>query len=257
MRIYLAVTPDKLPAALRYTGRIVHVAYRIGAAGHLERQPIPHGTRGGIMSVGDEGDSAFGDGEALCREIIEECEKFGFGSVLTDLEQSYSPQREAFLLSLDHMLHRAGRGLIVPEEYGASLEHAGVLICTAVSGGSLRCRLEEAKDRFGGRVVADLHRTRMEFPLPCPRGEGRALSAEELRCAVAEGERVFFSEELCAKYLVRPCGEELRFVLFDDAETLRRKCLLARQLGIEAGVMVFPETEDILPEIFKEKRTNV
>ena len=40
------------------------------------------------------------------------------------------------------------------------------------------------------------------------------------------------------------------FVLFDDAETLRRKIRLGRSLGCAAAFLMFPEVEDLLPSLF-------
>ena len=40
MQLYLAVTPDKLREAARYTDRLAHVAYRIGRDGRLARRDL-------------------------------------------------------------------------------------------------------------------------------------------------------------------------------------------------------------------------
>lgn len=127
-----------------------------------------------------------------------------------------------------------------------------MLVCTALSGGSLRQRLEEAGQAFGQkRLALDLQRLRMSFPLPCPSGEGKALSGEELEEMMAQRQpSVFYSGDLCAKYFTSTQEGESRFVLFDDAGTLRRKMQLGRELGIATGLLMYPEVEDILPELF-------
>ena len=125
-----------------------------------------------------------------------------------------------------------------------------MLICTAISGGTLRERLEEAKREFGDRIALDLQRVRMEFPLPCPTGEGCAISQETLCEFLKEDPAVFFSEDLCAKYFVRICGCEPRFVMFDDAHTLQRKLHLAQGMGISTAFVMYPEVEDILGELW-------
>ncbi len=61
---------------------------------------------------------------------------------------------------------------------------------------------------------------------------------------------VFYSGDLCAKYFTSTQEGESRFVLFDDAGTLRRKMQLGRELGIATGLLMYPEVEDILPELF-------
>ena len=62
---------------------------------------------------------------------------------------------------------------------------------------------------------------------------------------------VFFSPDLCAKYFTYTCGDAIRFVLFDDAETLRKKIHMGRELGIHTGFVLYPETEDLLPQLFQ------
>lgn len=250
MRIYLAVTPDKLETALRYTDCIAHVAYRIGADGQLERRELPSRVRGGIMVLSDDGCGEIRDADGLCVQVWRECAARGFGSVMADFEKPCAQDRAEFLRRLCDRLTRNGRGLYVPESYGCEVERAGVLICTAISGGTLRQRLEEAKERFGSRIALDLQRLRMDFPLPCPKGEGSALDRDTLCAFLEEKPAVFFSEDLCAKYFTRPCECELRFVLYDDAQTLRKKLHLAGSMGIGTAFLMYPESEDILPELF-------
>ena len=190
------------------------------------------------------------DLSVLCKEVWRECEQRGFAGIVADFEQPFSEQRCLFLNQLCGVLQRNGRALFVPEAYGCEVKGAMVLICTAVSGGTLRQRLEEARKEFGDRVALDVQRVRMEFPLPCPGGEGAALSRETLCKLLEEKPAVFFSEDLCAKYFVRVCGCEPRFVLFDDAQTLRRKLRLAQGMGIMTAFVMFPEVEDILEELW-------
>ena len=42
-----------------------------------------------------------------------------------------------------------------------------------------------------------------------------------------------------------------RFILFDDADTIRRKLRLGASMGVSAAFVMYPEVEDLLPEIFK------
>ena len=250
MRIYLAVAPDKLDTALRYTDCIAHAAYRVGADGNLERKQIPARVRGGIMMLSDDSCGEIRDADGLCAQVWRECVHRGYGSVMADFEKPCRPDRAEFLRKLCDMLTRGGRGLFVPESYGREVERAVVMICTAVSGGTLCQRLEEAKARFGNRIALDLQRLRMDFPLPCPGGEGTALDHDTLCALLAEKPAVFLSEDLCAKYFTHPCECSLRFVLFDDACTLRKKIQLAESMGIGTAFLMYPEVEDVLPELF-------
>lgn len=252
MQVFLTVTPDHLEDALRCTGHVAHVAYRIDESGILACSGLPPKTRGGIMVLSDGDGCAIRDIPALCGAVWRECAERGFGAIVADFERPVNEERSAFLRALCTQLRKNGRRLYVPECYGCEVPEAVVLICTAVSGGTLRHRLQDAQREFGDRIALDLQRVRMEFPLPCPGGEGKALERAALEQLLEEKPAVFFSEDLCAKYFVRICGCEPRFVLFDDADTLRRKLRLARELGISAAFVMYPEVEDILPELWRK-----
>lgn len=255
MQLYLAVTPDKLREAGRYTDRLAHVAYRIGQDGRLVRRDLLARTRGGLMVLGDRDCGHVRDPAALCRDVWRECGNRGYGGVLADFEQPETPDRAAFLTALSRVLARNGKWLFVPENYGPQITQASVLICTALSGGNLRQRLEESIRRFGrGRVALDLQRLRMSFPLPCPSGEGEPLSGQELTALLEKKQQsVFYSSDLCAKYFTDTDSSGSRFVLFDDADTLRRKLHLGQELGIAATFLMYPEVEDLLPELLGQR----
>ena len=155
MQLYLAVSPDKLRPAARFTDRLAHVAYRIGPEGRLTRRNLLVSTRGGMMVLGDQGCGPVRDSAALCRDVWRECGARGYSGVLADFELPPSPDRTGFLSDLGRVLSRNNRRLFVPEPYGQAVDHAAVLICTALSGGVLRQRLEEAQSRFGRRLALD------------------------------------------------------------------------------------------------------
>lgn len=255
MQIYLAAAPDKLREAARYTERLAHVAYRIGQDGRLARCNLLARTRGGLMSLGDRGCGAVRDASALCRDVWRECGNRGFSGVLADFEEEPSLDRTAFLDALSRILSRNRMRLFVPEVYGERVPQAHVLICTAISGGVLRQRLEEAARAYGrNRLALDLQRLRMTFPLPCPEGEGAPLTGEELEELLREREpATFYSGDLCAKYFTCTREGESRFVLFDDADTLRRKIQMGRDMGLAAGFLMYPEAADLLPSLFKKE----
>ena len=127
---------------------------------------------------------------------------------------------------------------------------------SAISGGSLRRRLEGAVQRYGaGRIALCLRRVREDFYLPAPEGRGAPLTEEELRALIARLDpAVFFSPELCAHYFTymsRTTGAH--FVLFDDGQSLRRKRALARELGIGTILLLLPESADVLGEALAER----
>jgi len=98
------------------------------------------------------------------------------------------------------------------------------------------------------RIVLDLQRLRMDFPLPCPTGEGIPLTDEQL-AALQTGRQIFFSRELGARYFTYRRGGETRFVLLDDGDTLHRKIALGERLGIHRGLLTLPECADILRDL--------
>jgi hypothetical protein len=256
VQLYLAVTPDKLREAARYTDRLAHVAYRVGQDGRLVRRDLLARTRGGLMVLGDQDCGPIRDPAALCRDVWRECGNRGYGGVFADFEQPVSADRTAFLEALGRILARNGRSLFIPETYGTQAVEASILICTALSGGNLYQRLEESLRQFGrGRVALDLQRLRMSFPLPCPTGEGEPLSRETLAEMMKKKQQsVFYSHDLCAKYFTITDAEESRFVLFDDADTIRRKLRIGQELGITAGFLMYPEVYDLLPELLGQRR---
>ena len=75
---------------------------------------------------------------------------------------------------------------------------------------------------------------------------------EQLR-TLRQGRAVFFSGELCARYFTYRTLAADHFVLFDDAETLRRKARLGAELGAAAAFFMLPEVSDLLDDLFSEK----
>ncbi len=252
MHIYLAVTPDKQREALRFTERLAHVAYRVGPDGHLTRQSLLARTQGGLMVLGDRGCGPIRDCPALCREVWRECGNRNYTGVVADFERDLSPDRLAFLEMLSQVLRRNRRLLYVPEACGPQLDQAAVLVCTAISGGTFRQRLDAAAERFGPqRLALDLQRLRMEFPLPCPSGEGTPLTGAALRELMERRQpAVFYSRDLCAKYFTYTEQGKSHFVLFDDADTLSRKIQAGKEMDLAAAFLMYPEVEDLLPRLF-------
>ena len=226
MSVFLAVTPAEAASCRGYRVPLVHIAYAVGDGGRLLRSELPRGAQGGLLGLSDRCNGPLPELLMLCRAILGECHAHRFGGVLADFEGGAREDR-----------------LAVPE--------ASVLICTALSGGTLRERLSDAAARYGTqRIALDCQRLAMDFVLPCRSGEGTPLTPEELsarreRCGAA----VFFSEELCANYFSYTAQGRAHFVLFDTAETLRCKLRLGRERGMETAFLMYPEVSDLLPEL--------
>ena len=254
MQISLAAAPDRLETARRYGLPIAYAAYRIGPEGRLTSLPLPPQLRGGLLMLSDRDAPAFFAPEPLCRDVVLECRRRAAGGVVLDFTSSPSAALVRLVRLLDGELRRQRRSLYVPEEWASYAGSASVLICSAISGGTLRTRLAEAAARFSPRRMAlDCQRLAMDFLLPAPNGEGAPLSLPRLE-QLRRGRTVYYSEALGARYFTCRAGEQTRFVLFDDADTLRRKLALARELGYAAAFLMLPEVEDLLGELFGQRK---
>ena len=234
MPLYLAATPDRLAQARAVTPRLAHVAYRLGSGSELLAAPLPSTLRGGLMVVSDWDCPPLDDPDRLARQLARVCLRRGYAGAAADFDPPARPDRAA---------------LLVPEHY-AACHGASVLLCTALSGGTLEGRLNQAAARYGAEHLAlDLQRLAMDFPVPCPSGQGTALTRSQL-AALAAGRSTFYSDALCARYFTLTREGRTHFILFDDAQTLRRKLALARSQGIRDALVMLPEVEDILVPLF-------
>ena len=250
MLIYLSVTPDALARAANVYNRFAHVAYRVGPDSRLLRQNLLLNTRGGLLSLGDGDCPPIASPDRLCQELRRECASRNYSGVVADFEGPVTADRAAFLSMLQTALKPDGRVLYIPEGYAAMVSDAVVIVCTALSGGQYRQRVEEAVGRFG-RVALDVERLAMDFAVPAPSGAGTPLGAAGLAALRRERDpAVFFSEELCARYFTYTRNGVGHFVVFDDGETLGQKIRIGRELGCVAAFLVFPEVEDLLEELF-------
>ena len=254
MLTYLALASDVKPPVLRVQPPFVHVSYAVGADGALWCSASPEALRGGLMGLGDRCGDTLGAPDELLRAIENECAERGFDGVLADFDPPVRRDRLELLQQLGERLRCTGKRLYVPEAF--AVPGACVLIGTAVSGGSLRALLQRSVQRYGkGCLALDVQRVCMDFPLPCPSGEGRALRRENFAALRRQHPNpVFFSSALCARYFTYSLGGEMHLVLFDDAQTLRRKLQLGRESGIRTAFFMYPEVDDLLPGLFSSGR---
>ena len=254
MQLYLAVTPEHLERALALTAHVAHAAFRIGEEGALLSRALPAALQGGIMVVDCAASFPAAAVEDAARQLLRVCLRRSFSGVVLDTPDTPPPAAQELAQQLQPMAAQYRRRLYVPECLAHAAPGATVLVCTALSGGSLQQRLEEACAQYGpSRIALDLQRLMMEFPIPCPGGEGTPLTAKELQQR-RQGRCVYYCDELCAHYFTRGGGRETRFILYDDADTLRRKMELAQALGIGEGFLMWPETEDLLEKLFDKKK---
>ena len=252
INLILTAPPSGAEAASAFDLPIGHMAYRVGPGPHLMRANIPINLRGGLMVVGSGGFEGRGEPLPFCQEVIRECAARGFTGVILDFEGGPHPLLGQIAKHLGALLARRGWALYVTEEYGGFTEQSKVVIPSALSGGSLAQRLSEAVERYGAqRVALGVQRTAEDFTLPSPSGSGTPLSREELAKRIeSRGAAIFFSDDLCAHYFTYMSRQNgAHFVLFDNAGSIRKKLKTARNFGITAAILAWPEVEDILGEI--------
>ena len=193
--------------------------------------PVPRSAlRGGFMVLGGRIRAS------RAAETANECRRRGIGTVVC----GFSPSLGLELLRFCDTLRRRGLRCVVAERCWQEGCGASMLLSTAISGGTLRQRLEEALSRCG-EIYLDLERTTRSFLLPCPDGTGDPVSPEELDRCIRTAETRFFSPELQCNVLVVREDSSVRFILYDDGETLQRKAELATELGIHSGFLLVPE----------------
>ena len=198
------------------------------------------------MGLSDRCAGALPRADALCRAIVCECARRHIRGVLADFEPGSPSDRLAFLTPLTGALSARGIRLYCPA--ALPTDGATLLIGPAVSGGSLKSLLERAVNRRAPESLAlDLERVQRDFPLPRPTGCGTPLRHEELLALQQRHHAsIYYSRELAANYFTYPTERGTHFVLFDDAETLRRKVRLAERSGIREAFVMYPEICDLL-----------
>ena len=154
MTLYLTAAPDRLAQARAATAQLAHAAYRIGPGSQLLAAPLPAALRGGLMVVSDRQAPAVEQPEPLARQLVRVCLRRGFSGIVLDLEElpegRWAEDRAALIRQLAPLLTAYGRRLYVPEIYAAASPETVVLLCTALSGGSLhRLRRSAAGAGFG------------------------------------------------------------------------------------------------------------
>lgn len=253
--LILTAPPADSRAALRFGLPVAHVAYRVGGGPHLFRANMPVSVRGGLMVMDNTGFDGRGECAPFCQEVLRECMARGFDGIICDFEGRPTPLLLQIVRELGAAARKRNWPLYVTEAYGSASDSARVLISSALSGGSLQQRLQEAVEQYGAeRVALAVERVAVDFFLPSPTGQGIPLSREELAHRLEERTpSVFFSSELCAHYFTYMSRQNgAHFVLFDDAGSIRKKIQLARRLGIVQAVLAYPQVDDLLEDILRE-----
>ena len=132
----------------------------------------------------------------------------GFGAILTTDRNDEERLRQVC----------SDNRFAVQEIWKELLPDAPLLISSAICGGNLRTRFEEAASKR--RCCLLLEPIRMQFPLPCFDGCGEPVRD------IPNGKH-FYSDALCCYYAHTPTS----VILWDTEETLNRKIQLAKDAG--------------------------
>ncbi|MCI9263392.1 MAG: hypothetical protein HFF06_02345 [Oscillospiraceae bacterium] len=250
-KLFLAAKPGEINAAGGWGWPLAHLAYRVGGGPHLFRANGPVTPQGGLMVIDDAGFSGGGEPEGFCNEVLRECAARRFRGVVCRFLERPAPVLAQAVGKLGELCGGRGLELYVSEGYAGAGGGGRILISTALSGGSLRGRLEEARERYGhDRLALWVERRAEDFLLPSPSGAGSPLTAEELERRRGEyGGDVFFSAELCAHYFTYMAGEKGHFVLFDDVGSIRKKLRLGEELGIRTAFLEYGDLGEDLGEL--------
>lgn len=127
-------------------------------------------------------------------------------------------QMEALLHPLAEAM---GPRLLLPEVWQEIFPQCGVLISSAISGGTFQQRLQDAPSRRSWLLLEPVS---MVFPLPCPSGQGQAAP-------IPQDGSSFYSASLCCQYTHFLRNDQGFLHLWDTDETLTEKLRLAQEAG--------------------------
>lgn len=242
MKIFITARSQSLPSSGIAGCSIAHLDYTVGPGKRLLRSSNSRAFRGGLMVISDR-NMPSGDGSVFASEVVRECQNRGYSGVVANFMSHHS-----LLDPISSRLNSRGLKLYIPETCGEKAAEARIMCPTAISGGSLKARLQELCDKYGTqRIALDVERLAMDFLLPSPSGEGTPLSRDELNALLQKrGAQSFFSNDLCAHYFTYSENGKHHFVLYDTAASIKKKLSIAQSLGIEEAFLMYSEVEDIL-----------
>lgn len=167
---------------------------------------------------------------------------FGY-SLLGFDEETRAPGAELYLLGRGQRLPAAFTGSFAfcdapqpPQQclqpVGCARADAHAVYCdTQISGGDLATHLSALLAQWGERLWVYLLPMRLRFCVPCPSGQGEALTEAALTQLLAQ-QPSHYSPALVCRYCFYADEAGAWVVLFDTDETRREKCALARRLGV-------------------------
>ncbi len=245
--LHLIAPPQQREEAAGTGLPLVHPLYRVNRGRLLRMGNAPPPTGGVLLLGGHLGNQ--GTPQILMQDILRECTARSYTGILLDPEGAATPLLQRLIPLLEDMAIQRGWIFYLTEAYGTYASRAGVMISSALSGGSLEGRITQAQETFGRqRVALTLQPVAEDFNLPSLNGQGVSLSPSEL-ADLRERLKptVFFSQELCAHYFTYLKGNRGHMVLFDDRESLEKKRTVAEGLGVRRFFTAYPQVAEFLP----------
>ena len=145
---------------------------------------------------------------------------------------------------LTELAERYGPRLLAPEVWSKLLPRCGVLISSAVSGGTFRHRIETAAKNYPRRCWLLIDPMSVRFPLPFFDENGRKVT-------ITNYSNLFHSEHLCCQYTHFIQNQQGQLILWDTEQTIKHKAELAKSAGFLGFVTLSkeltPSPERILP----------
>ena len=231
--LYIIAAPGEMPRLSSPNVFPAWLSYRLSPDMELLRLDRSHPVQGGVMVLTGRPEEPHGNPDRLCAALLRECAAHQFQGLLLDFDHPV-PVLDQLARNLARLLPRLGVTLFLPEWLAGHIRTGRVLIPSALSGGSLEDRLQEAVEKYGAeRVVLAVERCSEDFTLPSPDGCGVPLSQSELNERFSRYRpHPHFSRPLCARYFTYCVGDSVHLVLFDDADTLAEKMACARRVGV-------------------------
>ena len=133
---------------------------------------------------------------------------------------------------LTELAERYGPRLLVPEVWSKLLPRCGVLISSAVSGGTFRHRVETAAQIYPRRCWLLIDPMAVQFPFPFSDGNGDKVTITNY-C------NSFYSDHLCCQYTHFTQNQQGQLFLWDTEQTIKNKMELAKSAGFLGFVKLF------------------
>jgi len=245
--IYLCAAPGDLLSPHAFFPHVAHAACHLEVGGRYRMDSITP-AKGDLLHLSNCEPFGVREPMKLFRDLKNVCSKHALHGIVADLTPPVTADKHRFLSLLFREFYRSPYQLFVPEEYSDISPNAVVILCSAMSGGIFKERLNEAAERFGRhRLALDLQRLIMDFTIPAPTGSGTPMTPAQLKSLTASlRPAIFYSTELCAKYFTYRRQGQHHLILFDDTATLTEKIRIAKSMGISCFFFSYPDVSDIL-----------